>query len=151
MYNLNKNLLARAEPCVRQGLSDIRLDNPNNETNLDNLLSWLVSVHNIRSAANENVTHQQTELPYQRPPVIVVGTNLDRPFEKEVGNTEKRIRDSIIGKEYAKHVITTFFTVDNSTENDEGVRKLRNKIMEVLKGEPYMPEEVPLRYEGQFY
>ena len=151
VYNLNKNLLATAEPCVRQGLSDIMLDNPNHETNLDNLLSWLVSVHNIRSAANENVAHQQTELPYQRPPVIIVGTNLDRPFEKEVGSTEKRIRDSIIGKEYAKHVITTFFAVDNSTENDEGVRKLRDKIMEVLKGEPYMPEEVPLRYEGQFY
>ena len=151
VYNLNKNLLATAEPCVRQGLSDIRLDNPNHETNLDNLLSWLVSVHNIRSAANENVGHQQTKLLYQRPPVIIVGTNLDRPFEKEVGNTEKRIRDRIIGKEYAKHVITTFFAVDNSTENDEGVRKLRDKIMEVLKGEPYMPEEVPLRYEGQFY
>ena len=145
VYNLNKNLLARAEPCVRQGLSDIRLDNPNDETNLDNLLSWLVSVHNVRSAANENVAHQETKLPYQRPPVIIVGTNLDRPFEKEVGNTEKLIRDSIIGKEYAKHVITTFFAVDNSTENDEGVRKLRDKIMEVLKGEPYMPEEVPLR------
>ena len=150
VYNLNKNLLATAEPCVRQGLSDIRLDNPNDETNLDNLLSWLVSVHNIRSAANENVTHQQTKLPYQRPPVIIVGTNLDQPFE-ELATTEKRIWDSIIGKEYAKHVITTFFAVDNSTENDEGVRKLRDKIMEVLKGETYMPEEVPLRYEGQFY
>ena len=150
VYNLNKNLLATAEPCVRQGLSDNRLDNPNDETNLDNLLSWLVSVHNVRSAANENVAHQQTKLPYQRLPVIIVGTNLDQPFE-ELATTEKRIKDSIIGKEYAKHVITTFFAVDNSTENDEGVRKLRDKIMEVLKGEPYLPEEVPLRYEGQFY
>ena len=150
VYNLNKNLLATAEPCVKQGLNNIRLDNPNDETNLDNLLSWLVSVHNIRSAANENVAHQQTKLSYQRPPVIIVGTNLDQPFE-ELATTERRIWDSIIGKEYAKHVITTFFAVDNSTENDEGVRKLRDKIMEVLKGEPYMPEEVPLRYEGQFY
>ncbi|XP_044169030.1 uncharacterized protein LOC114949727 isoform X4 [Acropora millepora] len=145
VYNLNKNLLATAEPCVRQGLSDIRLDNPNDETNLDNLLSWLVSVHNIRSAANENVAHQQTKLSYQRPPVIIVGTNLDQPFE-ELATTEKRIWYSIIGKEYAKHVITTLFAVDNRTENDEGVRKLRDKIMEVLKGEPYMPEEVPLRW-----
>ncbi|XP_015749616.1 PREDICTED: uncharacterized protein LOC107329441 [Acropora digitifera] len=145
VYNLNKNLLATAEPCVRQGLHDIRLDNPNDETNLDNLLSWLVSVHNIRSAANENVAHQQTKLPYQRPAVIIVGTNLDQPFE-EVATTEKRIKDSIIGKEYANHVITTFFAVDNSTENDEGVRNLRHKIMEVLEGEPYMPEEVPLRW-----
>ena len=150
VYNLNKNLLATAEPCVRQGLIDNRLDNPNDETNLDNLLSWLVSVHNIRSAANKNVAHQRTKLPYQRPPVIIVGTNLDQPFE-EVGTTEKRIRASIMGKEYTKHVIPTFFAVDNSTENDEGVQKLRAKIMEVLKREPYMPREVPLRYECQFF
>ena len=149
VYNLNKNLLATAEPCVKQGVHDIRLDNPSNETNLDNLLSWLVSVHNIRSADNKNVAHQGKKFPYQRPPVIIVGTNLDQPFE-EVATTEKRIKDSIIDKEYVKHVITTFFAVDNSTENDEGVQKLRDKIMEVLKGEPYMPEEVPLRYEGQF-
>jgi len=38
-----------------------------------------------------------------------------------------------------------FFTVNNKAENDEGVQKLRHKIMEVLKDEPYMPEEVPLR------
>ncbi|XP_015773611.1 PREDICTED: uncharacterized protein LOC107351820 isoform X2 [Acropora digitifera] len=145
VYNLNKNLLATAEPCVRQGVNNIRLDNANNETNLDNLLSWLVSVHNIRSAANKNVAHQQTKLSYQRPPVIIVGTNLDQPFE-ELETTEKRIKDSIIDKEYVKHVITTFFAVDNSTENDEGVQKLRDKIMEVLEGEPYMPEEVPLRW-----
>ena len=149
VYNLNKNLRATAEPCVRQGTKDIRLDNPNYETNLDNLLSWLVSVHNVRSAANKNVAHQGTKLPYQRPPVVIVGTNLDQPFE-EVGTTEKCIREIIIGKEYAKHVIWTFFAVDNTKKNDEGVQKLRHKIMEVLKGEPYMPEEVPLRYEGQF-
>ena len=58
VYNLNKNLLATAEPCFRQGIGDILLDNPNNETNLDNLLSWLVSVHNIRSDANKSLeTH----------------------------------------------------------------------------------------------
>ena len=150
VYNLNKNLLATAEPCVRQGVTDTRLDNPNNETNLDNLLSWLVSVHNIRSAANKNVAHQGEKLSYLQPPVIIVGTNLDRPFE-EVTTMEEHIKKSILDKEYVKHVRAPFFAVDNKTENDEGVQKLRQRIMEVLKDEPYMPEEVPLRYEGQFY
>ena len=144
VYNLNKNLLATAEPCVRQGMNEILLDNPNNETNLDNLLSWLVSVHNIRSNANTNVAHQGTKLSYLRPPVIIVGTNLDQPFE-EVKTTENHIKNSILGKEYAKHVIMPYFAVDNKTENDEGVQKLRHKIMEVFKDEPYMGEEVPLR------
>ena len=150
VHNLNKNLLATAEPCVRQGMNEILLDNPNNETNLDNLLSWLVSVHNIRSNVNTNVAYQGTKQSYLRPPVIIVGTNLDQPFE-EVKTTEKHIKNCVLGKEYAKHVIMPFFAVDNTTENDEGVQKLRHKIMEVLKDEPYMGEEVPLRYEGQFY
>ena len=150
VYNLNKNLLATAESSVRQGIAEISLDNPNNETNLDNLLSWLVSVHNIRSAANKNLALQGKKLSYLQPPVIIVGTNLDRPFE-EVKTMEEHIKKSILDKEYVKHVRAPFFAVDNKTENDEGVQKLRQRIMEVLKDEPYMPEEVPLRYEGQFY
>ena len=151
VYNLNKNLLATAEPCVRQGLNDTLLDNPNNETNLDNLLSWLVSVHSIRSDDTlKKVACEGTKQCCLRPPVIIVGTNSDQPFE-EVDTTEKRIKNSILDKEYEGHVIAPFFAVDNTTENDEGVQKLRHKIMEVLKDEPYMGEEVPLRYEGRFY
>ena len=149
VYNLNKNLLATAEPSVRQGVNDILLDNLNNETNLDNLLSWLVSVHSIRSDTNENVAHQGKKVSFLRPPVIIVGTNSDQPFE-EIKTTENHIKISIVDKEYEKHVIAPFFAVNNKTENDEGVQKLRHKIMEVLKDEPYIPQEVPLRYEGQF-
>ena len=144
VYNLNKNLMETAEPRFRQGMNEILQDNHNNETNLDNLLSWLVSVHSIRSNANTNVAHQGTRLSYLRPPVIIVGTNLDQPFA-EVESTEKHIKNSILSNEYAKHVIMPFFAVDNKTENNEGVQKLRHKIMQVLKDEPYMGEEVPLR------
>ena len=149
VYNLNKNLRATAEPCVRQGVNNVRLDNANNETNLDNLLSWLVSVHNIRSAAKENVAHQGKKLPYLQPPVIIVGTNLDQPFE-EVNTMEQHIKESLEYKEYEQHVTAPFFAVDNKTENDEGVQRLRQKIIEILKNEPFMGEEVPLRYEGRF-
>ena len=149
VYNLNKNLLATAEPCVRQGVNNIRLDNANNETNLDNLLSWLVSVHSIRSAAKEHVAHQGKKLSYLQPPVIIVGTHLDQPFE-EVNTMEQHIKESLEYKEYEQHVTAPFFAVDNKTENDEGVQKLRQRIIEILKEEAYMGEEVPLRYEGQF-
>ena len=149
VYDLSKNLLASLEPFVIQGLSNIRLDNPNNDTNLDNLLSWLASIHSIRSGTTKNIAHQGKEESYLRPPVIIVGTHADKPFE-EIETTENRIKISIVGKEYGKHVIAPFFAVDNSTENDEGVQKLRQKIMKVLKDEPYMGQEVPLRYESQF-
>ncbi|XP_067017494.1 uncharacterized protein [Acropora muricata] len=145
VYNLNKNLLETAEPCVRQGVHKLRLDNANNETNLDNLLSWLVSVHNIRSATKENVAHRGKKLSYLQPPVIIVGTNLDQPFE-EVSTMEQHIKESLEYKEYEQHVTAPFFAVDNKTENDEGVQKLRQRIIEILKNEPYMGEEVPLRW-----
>ncbi|XP_015747880.1 PREDICTED: uncharacterized protein LOC107327650 isoform X2 [Acropora digitifera] len=144
VYNLNKNLLATAEPCVRQGIHDIVLDNPNNETNLDNLLSWLVSVHNIRSDANESHEDDETKQFYLRPPVIIVGTHSDQPFE-DVETAERHIKKGISKKAYVKHIMKPFFAVDNRTEN-EGVQKLRHRIMEVLKGEPYMGEELPLRW-----
>ena len=149
VYNLNKNLLARAEPCVRQGVIDISLDNPNNETNLHNLLSWLVSVHNIRSSAKKNVAHQGKKPSYLQPPVIIVGTNLDQPFE-EVNTMEERIKKSIVDKTYVKHVTAPFFAVDNKTENDKVVQTLRQRIIKILEEESYMGEEVPLRYEGRF-
>ncbi|XP_068718194.1 uncharacterized protein [Montipora capricornis] len=150
VYNLNKNLLAEAEPCARQGINDILLDNMNNETNLDNLLSWLVSVHNIRSVdvdANKNLENEATKLCYNylRPPVIIVGTNADQPFE-EVETAQNCIQKSITDKAYVKHVRRKFFAVNNKDENDEGVQKLRQEIMKVLKKEPYMGEEVPLRW-----
>ncbi|XP_068753968.1 uncharacterized protein [Montipora capricornis] len=148
VYNLNKNLLAEAKSCCRQGINEILLDNFNNESNLDNLVSWLVSVHSIRSVAGDAHKYFENEkrkLPYLRPPVIIVGTHADQAFE-DVKTTEKHIKDRILGKEYAKHVITTYFAVNNTAENDEGVEKLRQKIMEVLNNEPYMGEEVPLRW-----
>lgn len=154
VYNLSKNVIAEAEPCVRQGIHDIVRKNLNNETNLENLLSWLVSIHSIRATVGEasgNFENQGTRLPYLRPPVFIVGTNADQPFGS-TKESEKCIQMSISGKTYEKHVIRPFFVVDNTkSQSDEGIQKLQKRIMEVLKQEPYMGEEVPLRYGGVKY
>ena len=147
VYNLSKELSAQAERCARQGIHDIVLDNPNNETNLDNLLSWLVSAHSIMPAEDEaGRDNQAANLPYVRPPMFIVGTNADQPSE-DIKNIEKCIQKSLSGKTYEKHVIRPFFAVDNTkSQEDDGVQNLQKRIMEVLKQEPYMGEEVPLRY-----
>ena len=155
VYNLNKNLNVEAEPCVRQGIHDIVLDNPNSETNLDNLMSWLVSVHSIRcptaDEADRDIDSQGVNLRYLRPPVFIVGTNADQPYE-DVKKAENCIKRSISGRTYEKHVIRPFFAVDNTkSQNDFCVQNLQKKIMEVLKQEPYMGEEVPLRYAAASY
>ncbi|KAJ7326032.1 hypothetical protein OS493_028755 [Desmophyllum pertusum] len=146
VYNLSKDLNAPAEPCVRQGTHDIVLENPNNETNLESLLSWLASVHSIRPTADGAGSNHQGKLPYLRPPVFIVGTNADQPFE-DAKKMEKCIQKSISGKTYEEHVIRPLFAVDNTRLlRDDGVQALQKRIMEVLKQEPYMGEEVPIRW-----
>lgn len=146
VYNLSKDLNAPAEPCVRQGIHDIVLENPNNETNLESLLAWLASVHSIRPTTDGTGSNQDGKLTYLRPPVFIVGTNADQPFE-DAKKMEKLIQKSISGRKYEKHVIRPFFAVDNTISlSDDGVQALQKRIMEVLKQEPYMGEEVPIRY-----
>ena len=104
VHNLSKPLNARAQPCVRQGTHEVTLENPNNETNLDNLLSWLVTVHNMRPTGEEMV-ETPNELPHLRPPVFIVGTHADKPYEDTKDVTSKILRE-ISSKEYGKHVIS---------------------------------------------
>ena len=146
VYNLSKDLNATAEPCVRQGVHDTVLENPNSETNLESLMAWLVSVHNIRPTTDGTSSSQDRKLTYLRPPVFIVGTNADQPYE-DVQKMEKVIQMSVSGKKYEKHVIRPFFAVDNTRSlSDDGVQALQKRIMEVLKQEPYMGEEIPIRY-----
>ena len=152
VHNLSKDLSAQAEPYAKQGTVSIVLENPTNQTNLDNLLSWLVSVHCIRPTTDEVSRVREEKCPlYLRPPVFVVGTHADKPF-KDIEDTEKHIKESISGKTYAKHVIRPFFAVDNTRSvGDYGIQALQNRILEVLKQEPYMGEKVPIRYGAFFY
>ena len=146
VHNLSKDLSAQAEPSAKQGTLDISLENPTDQTNLDNLLSWLVSVHCIRPTADEHSrAWEEKSPPYLRPPVFLVGTHADKPF-KNVRDTENHIKESISGKTYTQHVIRPFFAVDNTrSASDYGVQALQNRILEVLKQEPYMGEKVPIR------
>ena len=153
VYNLSKSLSAKAEPWVRQGATKRRLHNPNDETNLDNLLAWLVSVHGIRGADVgddvKDADHQAKEKPgYLRPPVLIVGTHADQPFE-DLEIMRECIENGISGKTYQQQVERPFFYVDNTkSKSDGGVKKLKNKIMTLFKKGSWKAEtELPLRYD----
>ena len=124
VHNHSKPLNAPAEPCVRQGTHDIILENTNSETNLDNLLSWLVTVHRIRPTGEVMVDNTERQLPYLRPPVIIVGTHADKPFE-EIKSMTSQIQQRISGKEYEKHVIRPLFSVDNTSSNQSLLRRIK--------------------------
>ena len=155
VHNLSKDLSAQAKPYAKHETRKIELENPTNQTNLDNLLSWLVSVHCIRPTRDntsevweEKQEKEKKCLPYLRPPVFVVGTHADKPF-KDIQDMLEYIQDSISGKKYDEHVIRPLYAVDNTrSASDYGVQALQNRISEVLKQEPYMGEKVPIRYRA---
>ena len=136
VHNLSKRLDAVAEPCVRQGTHDIILENPNGETNMENLLSWLVTVHGSRPIGGECVGNTEKEdLAYLRPPVIIVGTHADKAVE-DINVITSQIQRGISGKEYEKHVIRPFFNIDNTKGNESLLRRMMEFLgKRLLKGQ----------------
>ena len=122
VHNLSKPLHAPAKPFVRQGTHNIPLENPNNETNLENLLSWLTTIHSITQVKEEPDIGAQSRLPYLRPPVLIVGTHADKPFE-DITVMKSQIEKIINGREYGKHVVRPLFSIDNTSSLTQNWRK----------------------------
>ncbi|CAH3180149.1 unnamed protein product, partial [Porites lobata] len=158
--NLSKSLHDTAKPCVRQGSRNVPLENPNGETNLENLLSWLSTVHSVAQMRRETCDDVEKEVPHLRPPVIIVGTHADKPFE-DIETMKTEIQNAIAGKDYEGHVVRPIFSIDNTAkllqskiktmvfgkdENIDKIQALQVKIMEVLRQEPYIGERIPIRW-----
>ena len=126
VHNLSKPLHAPAEPCMRQGSNEVKLENPNNETNMENLLSWLATVHGVALATDDPYDDAQHKLPYLRPPVFIVGTHADKPVE-DIAVIKKQIQERISGMEYEKHVVRPLFCIDN-TQRPNLTDKSNHKI-----------------------
>ena len=114
VYNLSKPLHALAEPYVRQGTLEKKLVNPNNETNLENLLSWLNTIHSVTQVKEETYYGAPRRQTYLRPPVFIVGTHADKPAE-DIAMMKRQIYERISDKEYGKHVIRPLFSIDNTS------------------------------------
>ena len=130
VHNLSKPLDAAAEPCMRQGSNDVKLENPNNETNMENLLSWLATVHSVALATDDTNDDAQHKLPYLRPPVFIVGTHADKPIE-DIAVIKKQIQERISGMEYEKHVVRPLFCIDN-TERPNLIKEFIQKFQKQI-------------------
>ena len=114
VHNLNKSLNETAAPYYRQGYYDVKLENPHGETNLENLQSWLTTVHNLTQMRGEDKSDTVQRKPnYLRPPVFIVGTHADKPAEN-ISNIKLQIERTIATKEYVKHVVRPIFIIDNT-------------------------------------
>ena len=63
-------------------------------------------------------------LPFLQPPVVIVGTHADKPVE-DIDTTTAKIQQGISGKEYEKHVIRPFFSIDNTLSDKSWLRKIK--------------------------
>ena len=131
VYNMNKDLSAKMEPCVRQGVHDYIPHSSGDETNLDSILAWLVSVHNLGAEVSTKKEEKGEQRPHLRPPVIIVGTHADEPFE-DPKKMETQIKKSLSGKSFEQHVRRPFHRVDNTRSGEDGgIEKVRQEIREV--------------------
>lgn len=145
VHNLSKPLHSRADPCVKQGTHERKLDNHAKHTNLDMLLSWLVSVHSIRKSATDGEESENGEnVEYERPPVILVGTHANDVNPLDVRNTQRTIQEMLSSRAYGDHVIGKYFAVDNKDGREVG--SLRAKVEAVLRGEPYVKVMLPVKW-----
>ena len=119
----------------------------------------LSTVHSVKEMRKKTCDNAEEKLPHLRPPVIIVGTHADQPYE-DIATMKSDIQEGIAGKEYEGHVVRPIFSIDNTArllqrkiknkffrrdKNIDNIQALREKIEEVLKQEPYMGEDIPVR------
>ncbi|XP_014670082.1 PREDICTED: uncharacterized protein LOC106811067 [Priapulus caudatus] len=120
-------------------------------SNLDALCFWLHAIH--VSASRADAARAAAAAEAYSPPAIIVGTHRRQLADTEVARCNlveqkfKRIREQIRDKPYAKHVINTFFDIDICDEIDDlMISKLKSRIVDVAIKEPYMGEQIPLKW-----
>ena len=149
VHNLEKKPNDLAEPSFKHGDQELPLKNTSNETNLDMLLSWLVSVHSI---CRPPVEHDVEELCKSKvrclpPPVLVVGTHADKVSPREIQQVEDEISSSLKRKAYQKHVLSPFYRVDNrqSSKSPE-IQEIQKRVQQILSSGLISTADLPVKW-----
>ena len=149
VHNLLKNPNDLAESSLKRGDRTLPLKNMTNETNLDMLLSWLVSVHSIRRPPVERnfVESCKSSLHCLPPPVLVVGTHADKVSPQEMKRVESEISTSLKGKTYQEHVLGPFYRVDNTqSSNSLHVREIQARVQQILSCGLNSTADLPVKW-----
>ena len=135
VHNLSKNLDELAEPSVKHGgRHTVPLKNTSHETNLDMLLSWLVSIHSIRlpSVDQDFINTCRSTLRCLPPPVLLVGTHADMVSAGDIEEAHAKMTSNLKGKAFQGDVLGRFYKVDNTKSSDSpGVRDIQLKVWDI--------------------
>ncbi|XP_033761570.1 uncharacterized protein LOC117343338 [Pecten maximus] len=97
---------------------------------------WMNSVH----LYSHSVEHQ--------PPVVLVGTHLDKvegDIEKKTNDYFVELRKSLLKTPTSRHLIDKDFTMSN-TPTEQEIGSLRRKIVELASKQKYWGEKIPARW-----
>lgn len=146
VYVIVFNLCDDLSPPVFEETS--RMEDKDDLTTLEYMDFWM---HSIHSHAAEN-TSDSMDSSMLSPPIVVVGTHRnslhDDPTTRAQMVEEKfsELLDFLTGKPYTHHLVTPFFAVENSLKGDEEIMKVKEEIEKVAGQQPYMGEQMPLRW-----
>ncbi|XP_022787935.1 uncharacterized protein LOC111327889 isoform X1 [Stylophora pistillata] len=149
VHNLEKKPNDLAEPSFKHGDHVVPLKNTSNETNLDMLLSWLVSVHSICRPPVEHDVKElcKSSLRCLPPPVLMVGTHADKVSTQEIKQVESEISKSLKGKTYQEHVLSPFYKVDNrQSSKSREVQQIQAKVQQILSSGLISTADLPVKW-----
>ena len=150
VFDLSRDLHARADPTVKQGMYSMILDNHDCKSNLDYLDFWMTWVASIANQ-DENQQIRLGQSPMNIPPVFLVCTHADEPS----GGADpfvlaREVFGSLETKPYKNQLYKDVFVVDNTKSGSKSecseVKRLWEKVVAVAKELPQMKEDYPVKW-----
>ena len=154
VYDLSWDPEGSAESMRKQGVFEKIEEKSCTKTNLDYLDYWMTSVssqssriedHDLSSASTSTV------LPNTLPPVFLVCTHSDQPFDGKVSSDlALEIYGFLKRKSYGEQLFHDVFKVDNTKSGGRKecpeVQRLRESILAVAKELPQIQEIIPIKW-----
>ena len=154
VYDLSRDAEQSAEPVKKQGVFEQIEEKSCSKTNLDYIDYWMSSVFSQSSRIEDHDLYSastSTVLPKTLPPVFLVCTHSDQPFDgKDPSELAIKLYGSLETKPYSTQLYDVVFVVDNTksgmeTECSE-VQRLRESILAVAKELPHTKEDIPIKW-----
>ena len=154
VHDLSRDPMESAQPVKKQGVYAKIEEKSCTKTNLDYLDYWMTSVssqssriedHDLSSASTSTV------LPNTLPPVFLVCTHSDQPFDgKGSSDLALEIYGFLKRKSYREQLFHDVFKVDNTKSGGRKecleVKRLRESILAVAKELPQIKEIIPIKW-----
>ncbi|CAH1787638.1 unnamed protein product [Owenia fusiformis] len=138
VVDLTKDLDEKVD-TIRQSRRGPKPDSAAPEKVKDYLDYWLNSIH----------THAGKSSPETQslsPPVIIVGTHKDAVTDQYIDDYFHKIVNSLHDKVYFHHVHKTYIAVDNKSDDDHELNKLKETIVQLAEGQRFWGQEVPIKW-----